>query len=162
MPPADVETLAGEKLEAKVDVSLVLGNGSENKFGDASLPSPPVGIDEGNSENSPVESSASFEKVQGHISEINDGENASQGSGSVPELASRSPESSEVDQVEPRWYLKDIILPQRQTSQLSEMKPGRHEAEVGDGKDPSRITEVLPEDASNRNEPLPVRRTEVG
>ncbi|KAI6706339.1 hypothetical protein NL676_009301 [Syzygium grande] len=88
--PRAVKTLGGEKLEAKVDASLVLENGSETKFEDACLPSPSVGIDEGKSDHSlvkcPVESSASFEKVQGHITEINDAENALQGSGNVPEF----------------------------------------------------------------------------
>ncbi|KAI6706294.1 hypothetical protein NL676_009256 [Syzygium grande] len=122
-------------------------------------------ICEGESDNSPVkcpvESSASFEKVQEHIEEINDGENALQGSEIVPDLASRSMESSQVSQLEPRVVSERLVFSPVTNIELAEMKPGGHETDIGDGKDTSQIAEVLPEDASDRNEPLPMQRTSV-
>ncbi|XP_056173698.1 LOW QUALITY PROTEIN: chromatin structure-remodeling complex protein SYD [Syzygium oleosum] len=166
MSSADVvETLGGEKLEAEVDASLVLGNGSENQFGDACLPSSSMVIHEGQSDNSPVkrpvESSASFKNLQGHIKEINDGEIASQGTQIVHERASRSMESSQVNQLEARVVSERHVSSPVTNIELSEMKPGVHETDIGDNKDTSQIAEVLPEDASDRNEPSPMQRTSI-
>ncbi|XP_048132070.1 chromatin structure-remodeling complex protein SYD isoform X3 [Rhodamnia argentea] len=149
MSSADfVETLGGEKLEAEADASLELGNGSENRLGDACLPSSSMVIHEGKSDNSPVK-------------EINDGEIASQGSEIVPELASRSMESSQVNQLEPRLVSEKHIASPVTNIELSEMKPGVQETDIGAGKDNSQFAEVLPEDASDRNEPLPMQRTSM-